>query len=48
MKVELELTKNQIIALRHRMGLKTKTKPEVVLNALVNLVVEDKHILRQW
>ena len=48
MKIEIELTKTQVNTLRQRMGLKTKTKADVVVNSLVNLIVEDEYALKQW
>lgn len=50
MKVEIELTKTDIETIRKRMGLKTKTKADVVMRSLVKTVVDDEYSLRfnQW
>ena len=50
MKVEIELTKTDIDTIRKRMGLKTKTKADVVLQSLVKTVIDDDYALRfnQW
>lgn len=43
--VEIEITKGELDILRRRMGIKTKTKAEVVLKSLINVVKADKHSL---
>ena len=50
MKVEIELTKTDLNTIRRRMGLKTKTKADVVLQSLVKTVVDDEYALmyNQW
>ena len=50
MKVEIELTKTDLNTIRQRMGLKTKTKADVVLQSLVKTVVDDDYALtyNQW
>ncbi|MEN8794878.1 MAG: hypothetical protein ABF294_10565 [Flavobacteriales bacterium] len=50
MKVEIELTKTDLDTIRKRMGLKTKTKAEVVLRSLVKTVIDDEYSLtyNQW
>jgi len=50
MKVEIELTKTDLETIRKRMGLKTKTKAEVVLRSLVKTVIDDEYSLtyNQW
>lgn len=50
MKVEIELTKTDLNTLRRRMGLKTKTKADVVLQSLVKTVIDDDYALmyNQW
>lgn len=45
MKVEIELTKTDLDTIRKRMGLKTKTKAEVVLRSLVKTVIDDEYSL---
>ena len=49
-KVELELTKTDLNTIRKRMGLKTKTKADVVLQSLIKTVVDDEYALmyNQW
>ena len=50
MKVEIELTKTDIETIRRKMGLKTKTKADVVLQSLIKTVVDDEYALtyNQW
>lgn len=50
MKVEIELTKTDIETVRKRMGLKTKTRADVVLQSLIKTVVDDEYSLtfNQW
>lgn len=45
MKVEIEVTKSDLTVLRQRMGIKTNTKAEVIIKALITLVKEDEHAL---
>ena len=45
MKLEIELTKSDINKLRRIIGLKTKTKADVVLKSFVNLIVKQPHQL---
>lgn len=45
MKVEIEITKTDLDTIRKRMGLKTKTKGEAVLQSLVKTVVDDEYSL---
>lgn len=50
MKVEIELTKTDLDTIRKRMGLKTKTRADVVLQSLIKTVVDDEYSLtfNQW
>ena len=50
MKVEIEITKTDLNTIRRRMGLKTKTKAEAVLQSLIKTVVDDEYALtfNQW
>ena len=41
MKVEIDLTKTEVNKLRRLIGLRTQTKPEVVLKSFIKMVVND-------
>ena len=43
MKVEIELTKSDTEVLRKLIGLKTKTKPDVVLKSFVKMIINDPY-----
>ena len=45
MKIEIEITKTDLTVLRQRMGIKTNTKPEVILKSLIALVIDDEQAL---
>lgn len=45
MKVEIDLTKTEIEKLRRLIGLKTKTKSDVVLKSFVNMIINQPHQL---
>ena len=42
---EIEISKSDLDAIRRRMGIKTKTKAEVVLKSLISVVVSDENAL---
>lgn len=45
MKVEIELKKTEVEKLRRLIGLKTKTKADVVLKSLVRTLINNPHQL---
>lgn len=44
-KIEIQLTKTQIEQARRLIGLKTKTKPDVVIKSLVKMLLDAPHQL---
>jgi hypothetical protein len=50
MTIDIEITKTDIETIRKRMGLKTKTRADVVLQSLIKTVVDDEYSLtyNQW
>ena len=45
MKVEIDLTKTEVEKLRRIIGLRTKTKPSVVLKSFIKMIVKDPDAL---
>jgi len=41
MKIEIDLTKNEVNKLRRLIGLKTQTRADVVLRSFVKMIVND-------
>ena len=45
MKIEIDLTKSDVDKLRRLIGLKTKTRAEVVLKSFVKMIISDPDAL---
>ena len=45
MKIEIDLTKNEVNKLRRLIGLKTQTRADVVLKSFVKMIVNDPDAL---
>lgn len=41
--IEIELTKTEVETLRRKLGIKTKTSPEVIVNSYLKLILKSRH-----